>query len=58
MSQPLSDREWGQFFDLLGRIVSLPLAWPDKKALIEEKALDVANGEMNLSEFLGWFEEE
>jgi hypothetical protein len=52
--EPLTDADWGNFFDLIDRIASMEgKTWKEKMALVEEKAKSY-DSEFSLAEFCSW----
>jgi hypothetical protein len=56
VKQPLSEKEWEKFFDLLGRIVDADVPTVADKIRLVKEAADRQEGEadMNLEEFMSW----
>lgn len=55
MPDNLTSAEWSTFFDLLAKIVDLPMPANEKAALVQRQAIDHGGeAEVNLDEFTLW----
>ena len=52
----MTEKEWDKFFELLDKIVSLKFStWQEKANQVKSQAI-ARDGEVDLEEFVGWFE--
>lgn len=51
----MTDLEWEKFFELLDKIVMLPMPYREKAEFVKNKATEQGS-DGNLEEFAGWFQ--